>query len=204
MSTSFIFQRWLAGMLAACAMVCAGGASATVVKLDVVWSGADFGNTAVGKQTMVIDWSKLYSVYSPQPYDGTGGNGNAYLPGDTILAMSFDVSGATSGNGHFGLSDFWLVSLVGIGYFENPPNEYYDFAQQGASLMQAGLNGAPYSVGLNVMATDNGDGDRMQLTSIRVTTVPAVVAAPVPESETYLMLLLGLGMLTAVARRARG
>ncbi|WP_293907112.1 PEPxxWA-CTERM sorting domain-containing protein [Phenylobacterium sp.] len=69
----------------------------TIVKLNVKWSGASFGNDARASGFITFD-SNILPDASP---------GDIHLlPGSGVVDVGVDITGASSGNGHFGLADF--------------------------------------------------------------------------------------------------
>ncbi len=170
--------------------VMAASAHAGLITFALEWSGA--GNSAVATGMITLNDALL-----PNPGSTDG------WPGP-ITALQVTVSGASAGNGTFGMADFerwaWNTSggtldlgteLVGQPTANNPwgtpGGAGGDF-----NLFHAGASpSAPHGVHFFIFTTDGGDGDQMQLTSM----------APIPEPAS--LSLLGLGGLLALRRRRR-
>ena len=175
--------------------VMAASAHAGLITFSVEWSGANFGNSAVATGTITLDDTLL-----PNPGD-TGD-----WPGP-VTALQITVSGASSGNGTFGMADFdswtWQTNggtldlgteLVGQPTAEDPwgtssigDGGDFNFFNTGASPS------APNGVEYFWLATNGGVGDSMELTSM------APIMAPIPEPAG--LGLLGLAMLAMRRRR---
>lgn len=160
------------------------------------FSGAELGNTAVGTETFYVDWQKFVQDNASAYYQQ-----EVNFPSDAIYNISFNVSGASSGNGNFN-GDYFLqfkfggVGLAGIpaphlGLQDIPGHGYFLQISQGNAPTIIDFSD---SLGL-VYATDGGKGDPMLFTSL------SIAPAPVPEPATYGMLLAGLGMVGWIARR---
>lgn len=167
----------------------ATSASAALIVYDVTWSGASFSNNAVATGQISIDTDLL-------PNPGSTIFGGALSP--VVTALSLTVSGATSGNGTFGLADFegWIwdtggetldltTQLVGQGGWGNPSGNNGDF-----NLFTSNPS-APN--GSNYFTLSTGFGDPMLLTSFAPAAVP----------EPSRMLLGALGSLGLLLRRRR-
>lgn len=115
------------------------------------------------------------------------------------------VSGARSGNGAFGPSDFQIVTfntisdldlskeLVGQNGFGVDKFGGSDF-----NLFASAGSAAPSGVLFNnQLATNGGLGDGATLKSLRL----APVAAAVPEPATWMSMILGFGLIGAAMRR---
>lgn len=170
----------------------ATSASAAVIVYDVTWSGASFSNNAVATGQISIDTDLL-------PNPGSTILGVALSP--VVTALSLTVSGATSGNGTFGLADFdsgWVwdtggvtlnlaTQLVGQGGWGNPSGTNGDF-----NLFSSNPS-APNGYNYFTLSTNHGFGDQMLLTSFAPAAVP----------EPSRMLLGALGSLGLLLRRRR-
>lgn len=166
----------------------ASSALAASQRLDITWSGASFGNSATA--TGFITFDSLLSAPGSNNFNSA------------ITDAGITITGAASGNGTFGMTDFSSF------YFYSPST--LDFSSQligqhltngstfGATNGSGGdLNffgsssGSPIGSNYFKLTTNVGSGDSMLVTSM----------APVPEPETYAMLLAGLGILGGIARR---
>lgn len=157
---------------------------------DIVWSGASFGNGASATGFITLDTSLV-------------GSGSSNISISSVTNLGITVSGASAGNGTFGRSDFSLIR------FWSPSP--LDFSRQliGQSLSNGSTFGntnlgsggdfnlfrsnasAPSGTWFFTLTTQGGD--KMQVTSM----------APVPEPETYAMLMAGLSLVGFVARRKK-
>ena len=72
--------------------------SADPVTLNIRWSGAVFGNAATATGFITFDDAAL-------PYIGYP-SGTTLLPDPSVLDFGITITGASAGNGSFGLSDF--------------------------------------------------------------------------------------------------
>jgi len=156
--------------------------NAAPITFDLVWDGTPFGNSASAIGSITLEESLL-----PNPGSSFGS-----LASFGVSALSVTVTGASAGNGTFGLSDF--SSLVW-----NTGGNTLDFSQellaQGLfdfNLFNAVGSGAPTGVAPFVFTTNEGTADSMQLLSM----TPQV---PVPAT----LALLAVGMLGLAARRRR-
>jgi hypothetical protein len=76
----------------ACLWGVPGQVQAGLMTFDLTWSGASFGNTAMATGQITFDPSLLTNPGVTDPI--------------AVTAFSITVSGASSGNGTFGLGDF--------------------------------------------------------------------------------------------------
>jgi hypothetical protein len=165
-------------------------ASASVVVFDIAYSGASFSNTAVATGQISIDTALL-----PNP------GSTVFGPFSSIVTdLSLTVSGATSGNGTFGLADFgtgWIwdtggvtlnlaTELVGQGGWGDANGDFNLFGSTPGS-------GSPLGTERFELTTNGGAGDKMLLTSFAPAAVP----------EPSRMLLGALGSLGLLLRRRR-
>jgi hypothetical protein len=164
-------------------------ASAAVTVFDIAYSGASFSNSAVATGQISIDTDLL-------PNPGAGGFMAPFSP--IVTALSLTVSGATSGNGTFGLADFsggWVWDTGGLTL--NLATQLVGQSGWGSGFGDFNLfsfDGSAPTGTLNFILTTNGNnaGDKMQLTSF-------VAAVPEPSRA-----LLGtLGILGLLLRRRR-
>jgi hypothetical protein len=164
-------------------------AGAAPLTFDFTFSGDYYDNDAVAIGYMTVD-----DTLFPNPDDEMGFE----LPDPAILDLSVTVSGATAGNGSFGLAEFqsiawWtggvtldltqeLVGQTTLGdSWGTPDSDSGDFNLFGIA------SPAPYgSIFFTLMAYDATE-EQMLLTSMKARS------AEVPEPAT--MLLLGFGLL---------
>jgi MYXO-CTERM domain-containing protein len=169
-------------------------ASAAFTVFDVTWSGASFGNTAAATGQISIDTALLRNP----------GNTFFYPISSGVSGLSLTVSGASAGNGTFGLADYQEMVLNTNGVTLNFDTELVGQGGWGLashlgefSLLptNSGLSaGAPDAVGPSTMRTNgNMGGDMMRLTSFAPAAVP----------EPSRALLGALGVLGLVLRRRR-
>jgi PEP-CTERM motif len=178
-------------VLAACCFLTMIAPCADASTLFVVdWSGAGNGNSAVAHALITIDET---SLPNPGSYSDAGN-----LPA-FIQDLTLTVSGASSGNGAFTLSDFqgafWNTAgmtldlgqqLVGQGGWGSTAGDFNLFNA-------AGSPSAPNGEELFLLAADGGTGDEMNLTSF--------IAAPEPGSLSFV--LLGACLIGLAALRSR-
>jgi len=156
-------------------------ASAVVTVFNVAWSGASLGNSAVATGQISIDTDLL-----PNP-------GFEFSMSPIVTALSLTVSGATSGNGTFGLADFnngWVWDTGGVTLnlaTQLVGQSGWGNGGIGDFNLFSSLAGAPVGFSPFVLGTNGFAGDQMQLTSF---------VAAVPEPSRALLGVLGtLGLL---------
>jgi hypothetical protein len=173
-------------------------AQADLITYDLTFSGASFGDSAIGTGTVRIDTSLLNNPGST----------------DTALqsfvgAFAITISGATSGNGTFGMADYagfsfdtndatlnLATQLVG----QTTPHGTWGVGDTGNFSFTSNGNDptAPTRVvGPFIIATSDGQGDRLRLTSMSPET------AAVPELSTLTMLGIAAPFLAAAYWRRR-
>jgi len=160
-------------------------AQAAPITFDLLWDGSPFGNTASALGSITLDRTTL-----PNP-----GFRLDTLANFGVTALSVTVSGASSGNGTFGIVDFdrliwragppvdFTTELVGQAGFQ-------DF-----NLFSAPFSGVPTGFGDDFI-TDSRRGDAMRLTSM-IAATPSETPVPVPAT----LALFGLGLLGLGLRR---
>jgi hypothetical protein len=167
-----------------------GTVSATPLTFDFTYSGKNIGNSAIATGFITVD-DALFPNPSP-------GEVNFNLPNAAILSLSVTVSGASTGNGTFGLADFQDVywdtggvaldftkELVGQSTDGSPYGDPWgtDSGHGGDFNFNSSNPSVPKGVFFFALAADGGSGDAMVLTSM---------AAAVPEPATMLLLASGL------------
>lgn len=172
----------------------------------------DYASYSGGSAT-ATGWVQLESTgtYFNNPTSDSGFS-DEYVLADVlypaVLGLSMTVSGATSGNGTFGMTDFtflrWYTNgtsmnmaqeLIGQTVHDNLLDEDHPFGQLGVAPLAGdfgfmGIGSAPTST-LDYFILETAGGDLMQLTSLRPDT-------PVPEPSTFILLaggVFGLGLL---------
>jgi hypothetical protein len=194
-------RRLIFAAAAAAALGMASMAQAAIHTMDVTWSGDMFGNDATATGVFTFDDSIVPDL---------GGAQFFHSMGDGITDVSVDITGASSGNGHFTLADF-----TGFYFAAFSPLNYH--AELIGQAMGNGCNygsfGACYSTGsgdFNLFAansdapngtyyfkltTSDGAGDSLGVTSIR--------PGGVPEPAAWALMISGFGLAGASLRRRR-
>jgi hypothetical protein len=168
----------LAAMIGAAALTTAAYAD-DIESFTADWSGTPFSDSASATATFDLDITAIDAALN----NNTGGFYNGALDG-YISDLSMTVTGASSGNGTFTTSDFnefyfTTGGPIDFGSDWVPQPNLEDF-----NLFSS--DNAPLGVEEEVLATDSGDGDIMQLTSV----------TPAPEPST--LELAGLGALSSL------
>jgi hypothetical protein len=201
-----LLRRRAATTLAAAVALLAVTASARAQTqtFDLSYSGAAFGNTAVGTGTITLDLSLLNNP----------GDTSTFFDAPFVTAFSLTITGASSGNGTFGLADFndiilftngatldFSQELVGQPIPDGLPfGTVPSFGEAGDFNIFPNFSNpaAPVGTFYFAIATDGGLGDQLNLTSFRP-------SAAIPEPGTFALLGAGLlPMAGAVTRRRRG
>lgn len=178
------------------ALFAAGAAQATEYK--VLWSGQSFGNSATGVGFIDIDTSVVPDV---------GFQGFHALPDSAFQILSVTISGASSGNGTFGASDFssyYFATPIALNYSkELIGQDVGGGCTYGTSTGPCGngssgdfnLFGAVAGAPLGVWYFDlqTAGGDQMLVTSI----------SPAPEPVTLALFGAGLAGYAATRRRKK-
>lgn len=165
-------------------------AQAALLTFNLGWSGASQGNTAQATAVLVVDDSML-----PNP-GSTGGNGASALFSELgIVRFDLVVTGASSGNGSFSITDFVSVAwdtgdqpldltqeLVGQ---DNGQFPWGSQGGMGGDFNVFALDPAPSGTNFFVLTTNGGMGDDMVLTNF----------TPVPIGATLPLALSALGAL---------
>lgn len=189
--------RFFLWHLLAASSLAASAPSAWAATFFIDYSGAAFLNQAEAHGTITVD-DALFAQASPLAL---------LTPGVEVTAFSLLVSGASSGNGSFQLSDFdafvWdtggavldpadelLGQMTGAG----PWGTVRDGTAGDFNLIALTVPNAPTAAGFAfAIATDGGSGDSLSLTSIR----------PVPIPAAAWLAASALGGLAVFARRAK-
>jgi hypothetical protein len=195
MSKNYRFLLWRSIAAASLAIATPPALAATFF---IDYSGAAFLNAAEAHGMVTLDDALLANPSAPA----------LLTPGVEITAFSLAVSGASSGNGAFQLSDFdafsWDTAGAALVPQGEPPSELlgkmtagggwgatHDGTAGDFNLIALTVPNAPTAAGFAfTIATNGGAGDSLHLTSIRPVPVPAA------------FWLFGTGMLAfAVPRR---
>jgi hypothetical protein len=196
-------RRLIFAAAAAAALGMASVAQAAIHTMDVTWSGDMFGNDATATGVFTFDDSIVPDLGGAQLPHTIGDGG--------ITALSVDVTGASSGNGHFTLADFssyyfaafspldYHAELVGqamgnscnYGSFSSP---CYG-GPSGDFNLFAATPGAPNGTFYFQLTTNSGEGDSLAVTSIR--------PGGVPEPAAWALMIGGFGLAGATLRRRR-
>jgi MYXO-CTERM domain-containing protein len=176
-------------------------ASAAYTVFNITYSGASFGNSAVATGQVTLDTALLnnpgITMFYPISLGATG-----------VSGLSLTVSGASVGNGTFGLTDYEELSfstggvtldfnseLVGQGGGWGDTDGDFSLFPNSVGMTA----GAPFGTGPRTLTTGgmmammNDNGDKMRLTSFAPAAVP----------EPSRALLGALGFLGLVLRRRR-
>lgn len=203
--------------IAALFVVASSAVQAQLATFDLSYSGASYGNNAVAAGTITIN-EALFN--NPGRNDQNGGSilprpGNKF-----VTALTLTVSGASSGNGTFTLSDFGDIILDTNGGTLDLTKELVGQPTSGDPFGTPNGNGGDFNL-LNrdqntgivanpnapnafffSLSTEGGSGDILALTSFR----PAAPAA-VPEPGSVALLadmgLSGAGFLIRRRKNAR-
>jgi PEP-CTERM motif len=181
-------------------IILTNSASAAIVKLNITWSGASFGNGATATGILSIDDSALPTI---------GRLPLINLPNAAVTALSITISGPYAGNRAFGISSFGSI------YFQ--VRSELNFGQELIGQIQTngcafGTSTGPCGNGLggdfNLFSNGGGapsgtyyfrlttaDGENMLVTSM------TAVQGAVPEPASWALMLGGFGLIGAAMRR---
>ncbi len=168
---------------------------------DLTYSGAAFDNGATATATITLE---IPNINNPGTTDQN--------PSQFVSDFSITITGASSGNGTFGFSDFNGSSTLG-GFYLQTNGGVLDFGRQLVGQPTSGMpwgsvpstgqagdfnifnNGtdlnAPNGTNFFQITTANGRGDRLYLTSF----------APAPEPGSVLLVVPALIGLALKARK---
>lgn len=173
-----------AGIALAGALFAATPAHAAPVSFFVDWSGAEFLNTAVAHGVLTVaDGDFLNNNPNEGPW---------LWPGSEILDFTLNVSGATSGNGDFSLSDFTTFTWDNAGAVFDLNSEFVGQATSGGpwgsvhnwssgtgdfNVYAAESSFAPTADMSFTLRTNNDliNGDKLNLVSFRPVPLPGAV-----------------------------
>ena len=169
-------------------------AQASPVSFDFLFSGVGFGNNAEMIGSITFDDALL----------GSSGMFNTFsISGSEILDLDVTVSGASSGNGHFLMSDFSFISFSANGGLLDPTIPLIGQSTSGmpwgtdsngnaGDFNLFGVSSAPYGSLWFQERTNGGSGDLIQLVSM----TPAATESTIPIdswTDNTLDLVIGTG-----------
>ena len=185
----------LKAIFVAIAMTLAGSVFAAQETLDITWSGASFGNNATATGFITFDNASL-------PQNSVSGN---HLPDAAITNLGITISGASSGNGTFNLSDFTAITFWAPSPLDLSKQLIGQTLTNGSTYGTSSPNGGDFNLFGNFgtsapagriffrLATNGGAGDDMLVTSMM----------PVPEPAESALLISGLGLIGFIASRRK-
>jgi hypothetical protein len=182
------------------ALICALGSPtptlAAISSFQLDWSGAVFGNQAEAHALLSVD-----DILFPDT------SGLVWLtPGIEVTGFNITVSGAATGNGNFDLTDYaafiWDTTGATLDFTQELVGqtissgynwgEGYDTGGD-FSLIAAELSNAPTGDGWYFkLATANGTGDNLKLTSFRPYQTSPVQPVPLPSAFWLFATVFGL------------
>jgi hypothetical protein len=179
----------------------AAKSQAALETFDLSWSGASFGNAAMGTGTITFDPTLLNNPGVTDPI--------------AVTAFSITISDATNAgdDGTFGLSDYaggggeiildtnggtldFSKQLIGQPTSGNPFGTAFDSTAGDFNIFSNGNDGeAPDGTDYFTITTGGGDGDPLVLTSFAPAVTPPSggggSSAPLPSGLTLGLLCLG-------------
>ncbi len=198
--------------------------SAMAAQANITFSFVETAGTVKMFSSGVLDTSKLVSVAGFDGWGGVGTENNG--PGDIDImggnlsgidtAFAFhagtNASAITNPNGPFAFSSFPAITTTGNKSFATYSGfDSNNFRIPGIMMSSASMEGVFWapdqtwtyepgqtfgSLGLNV-------GIYSVVDSVTQETITIQIGSPVPEPETYAMMLAGLGLLGFAARRRK-
>jgi len=180
-------------------------ASAAGVITDITASGAGLGsfNFSIDEADRVLDLTKVFNSVDPivltfTVEHGTG-PGNPYAVKETVTNSTnelwtdfhYTIGEPAQGNGVvFTQHNNSVLSGFSLDQSSGPRNlDFSGSLASGSPAVTAGFMISPF---------DPGQGNTMTFTVTQVPTIGQV--PPVPEPETYAMLLAGLGLMGAMVK----
>ena len=207
-----LLKNILAGATVLAGLALAPNASAGLMTFDIKWSGTG-GASAIA--TLTLDSALIRAV----PFTSD------VIRVDQLQNLVVTVAGAQFGNGTYGKADFSAIGFYtasalnlqqqligqmvtlhqfsgGQDFTYQAPYGVNDDGRTGAFNLFGAIDSAPHTVAPFGIITDDTQptSDFMQVTSI---LARAQVSA-VPEPDTNLLVLAGLGVVLVCAGRARG
>lgn len=161
-------------------------AAAACTQLDaanfnLTWSGASFSNSATATGVIGLDLASIPSA--PSLFNGPA---PAWITSFTIT-----ITGASSGNGTFTLSDFSGFAFISSGITLNYTTDL--MAQNGGTIFSSvsdfnifgSTAPAPVGIGPNTIATDFSNGDFLVLTPAGVPNIAAWMSSLNGSARLY-------------------
>lgn len=204
-------RKILGAAVALAALACAPLAQAKLVTFDIKWANETGANIA--SAVMTLDSGFIH----------TGGYGAPGISMSNIQNFTLTVSGASVGNGVFGKSDFSGISF----YAKSPLDLGHELIGQPVMVQYGGVStpfgygdadgatGAfdlwaysattPHTVRPFAIITDSTGpfSDYLRVSSILARDGEGLTMTPVPEPETYAMMLGGLALVGLASRRKK-
>ena len=204
-------RKFLGAAVALAALACAPLAQAKLVTFDIKWANETGANIASAVMTLDSEFIHV------------GGYGTPGISMNSIQSFTLTVSGASVGNGVFGKDDFSGISF----YAQSPLDLGHELIGQqvmvpygGGSFPLAygdadGATGAfdlwanavttPHTVRPFAIITDSSGefSDFLRVSSILARDGEGLTMTPVPEPETYALMLGGLALVGLAGRRKK-
>lgn len=206
-------KRTIAAMLCTAAVAASPAALADMVTFNIEWKPSDPDGNVLSSAVSAVATLTMDTRYINQP-------GLDNIPMADIQSLSLTIGNDTFGKDNFNSLRFnynhaLIYSGQMIGQYTGQ-TVFNDFTGPfGTMIGQGGvfnLNGngsalgngdiAPVSIQAFVMSSNGGPWVDNGLTH-SIMRVSSMIATPVPEADTYAMLLAGLGITGWMARRRR-